>query len=171
MTFPQWVATGGVTQPFAFNQVNLLVLGGQNIMIGPANYMRGMDYPPMKELCRYIGEVNRIRRDLHEYVSRGRWVDSHVKLFASRKPTLLQGGPFAASPHAGWTVFADTNTGKRAVVLANQSGEALEVNGLSLSDNGTGSCRIYQPFEPMREAHFPISLSLPSERLALIVES
>jgi hypothetical protein len=170
VTFPQWASTNSVAQPFSFNVVNLLVLGGNNILIGPANYMKGMDYPPMKEVCRYIGEVTRIRRELHDYVSRGRWVDSHEKLFASRKPILKISGSFASSSHAGWTVFAHTLNGKRAVVLANLGATALEVDALSLAGNSDGTCRIYQPFESTREARFPAKLRLPSERVAFIVE-
>ncbi|NQU11155.1 hypothetical protein HQ590_10220 [bacterium] len=171
IAFPEWVSTNGITQPYDYNRVNQLVLGGQNIMVGPANYMRGLDYPPMQELCRYIGEVTRIRRELHQYVSRGRWLDSHVKLFACRNPVLKMSGPFAGSPHAGWTVFADPQTGKRAVVLANLDGQPIEVGGLSLTDNAGGACRVYQPFAPVHEARFPVALTLPPERVAFVVEA
>jgi hypothetical protein len=171
INFPQWVSSGGVAQPFAFNQVNHLVLGAQNIMVGPANYQRGMDYAPMKELCRYIGEVTRIRGELHEMVSRGRWVDSHVKLFANRKPVLQMSGAFATSPQAGWTVFADTRNGKRCAVLANLSTEPLEARDVGLAGNVGGACRVYQPFEPTCDAKFPVSLRLPPERVAFVVET
>ena len=171
IAFPQWVSTNSIAQPFAFNVVNQLVLGGHNIMIGPANYMRGMDYPPMQELCRYAGEVTRIRRELHDLVSRGRWVDSHEQLFASRKPVLKLGGPFVESKHAGWTVFADPETDERAIVLANLGGIPLEVTSLSLADNTVGACRVYQPFEPVRQERFPVKLTLPPERVAFVVEN
>lgn len=171
VAFPQWTSTNSVAQPYSFNIVNLLALGGNNIMVGPANYQRGMDYPPMKEVCRYIGEVTRIRRELHEYVSRGRWVDSHEKLFASREPTLQMSGSFPGSKHAGWTVFANELNGKRAIVLANLGGEPLDVNDLGFVDNSTGACRVYQPFEPVRQARFPVTLRLLPERVAFVVES
>ena len=103
--------------------MNQLVLGGNNIMIGPANYLRGMDYPPMKELCRYVGEVTRIRRELYD-IRLARAMGGLARETVRRANAALRmSGSFAESPHAGWTVFADTRTGKRAIVLANLGGE------------------------------------------------
>ena len=46
ITFPEWTPHLGITQPFAFNQVNYAMLRGQNLLVGPRNYCGGMDYPP-----------------------------------------------------------------------------------------------------------------------------
>ena len=63
IVYPEWTPHVGVTQPYAFNQVNQAVLRGQNLLVGPRNYRAGMDYPPMLALNRYIGEITRIREN------------------------------------------------------------------------------------------------------------
>jgi len=171
VVFPQRVSTAAITQPYSFGVVNQLVLGGQNMMVAPANYMRDMDYPPMKSLCRYIGEITRIRRELHDFVSRGELADSHVAFFSRPTPEIQFTAPPAASSDVGWTVFRNVETGKRAAVLANLAGGPLEVAGLTFAGASDGTCRVYQPFEPTRETRLPVSLRIPAERLAFVVEA
>jgi len=169
--FPQRVTTSAVTQPYDYNLVNCAVLGADNIMVAPASWMRGMDYPPMQPLFRYIGEITRIRRELHDFVSRGELVDSHEPFFRQAVPEMNLAGTFADAADAGWTVFRNIDTGKRAAVLANLGGDALDVADLVFADNGDGTCQLYQPFEAVQETQLPVSLTIPAERMAFIVES
>lgn len=168
--FPQVALIAGIEQPFDFNRVNRAVLQGQNLLIGPANYCRDMNYPPMRELADYIGQVTRIRRELFDIVSLGRKLDASDGLYQCRPATLRLAEPFAASPLARWSVFRDARTGRRAAILANFSPGPLELADLALEGNADGPCRVYQPGQSTQPARFPLSLRLPAERLAFVVE-
>lgn len=169
-TFPEWVPHVSVSQPYAFNVVNLAVVRGQNLLVGPANYQAPMDYAPMRELSEYIGEVTRIRNDLLGTVSRGEVLGASDPLFRADRRVLRMAGPFAKSPHAQWTVFRDATTGRRAAVLVNLGRDPLKVTNVRLSGKAGGSCRIYQPFRSPRKTEFPVTLTIPAERVAFVVE-
>ncbi len=79
-------------------------------------------------------------------------------------------GSFAYCPEAQWSIFRDTRTGRRAAVLANLGRESLEVTGLAMADGATDACTIYQPFKEPTQARWPVSLSIPAERVAFAVE-
>jgi len=168
--FPQWAATTGITQPWAFNLVNAAVLGGHFIMVGPAYYTRAMDYEPMQALCAYVAEVARIRGELHEVLSRGRIVAASAEPFARAEPVVNVTGPFAQAPDARWTVFQDVDTGRRAAVLGNLGVEPLEAR-VEFEGRAGREALLYQPFEEVRRAAEPARLLIPSERIAVMVES
>jgi hypothetical protein len=170
VAFPQWASTTHITQPFGQNVVNTQCLGGNNIMFAPGSYTKGLDYPPLQPLRQYTREVTRIRDGLIDNVSRAELIDAKHPFFAAREPTIQYTGPFADSPDADFTVFAHLKNHKRAVVLANLSTSPLEVKDLSPTNNPTGACRIYQPFQDDRDATFPVTLTLPAEHVAFVVE-
>jgi hypothetical protein len=159
--FPQWVPCVGVTQPYDYNVVNLAVLRAQDLLVGPANYTQGMDYPPMRALCRYIGEVSRIRRALLDFVSRGELLDSSE---------LKLEGSFAASASGRRSVFRDVLTGRRAAVLANLGSQPLTALNVRFADRPDGPVAIHQPFEQPRRSAAPVTVEIPPERVAFVVE-
>jgi hypothetical protein len=161
--FPQMAFTSGIEQPWDFNKVNRAVLQGEHLLIGPGNYNRGTDYPPMQKLFAYIAEITRIRRELFEIVSLGEKLDASEGVFRRAEPLVK----LADGKDVRWTVFRDTKTVKRAVVLVNRSGKPIQVSGLRL-EGGNGACRIYQPFEPTRDERLPLSLRLPAETAVFI---
>ena len=124
----------------------------------------------MQPLCRYVGEITRIRRELHDFVSRGELADCHEPLFRQAVPEMEIAGPFADAADAGWTVFRNVDTGKHAAVLANLGGNALEVASLVFADNHDGACRVYLPFTETRATQLPVSLTIPAEQVAFVVE-
>lgn len=166
--FPQRTGTMGITQPWDHNRVNLAVLNGLNLLVGPGNYMRGMDYPPMKPLCRYIAEVTRIRRGLHGTLSRGEVLDASGGLHQRKEPMLKIKGSFAGSPHAKWRMFRDTDTGTRAVVLVNLGESSLQARGIALADGSRPPCQVLRPFRKRARKGFPLDLSFPRESLAIV---
>ncbi|NQU11034.1 hypothetical protein HQ590_09605, partial [bacterium] len=165
--FPQVALISGIEQPWDFNKVNRAILQGENLLIGPANYNRGMDYPPMQKLFAYIAEISRIRRELFEVVSLGEKLDASDGIF-QRVKSLVH---CRAAKEVRWSLFRDPTTGQRAVVLANLSGEPVKVTGCSLTGNAAGACLVYQPFQSVRETQFPVTLNVPAERLAVVVEN
>jgi hypothetical protein len=170
IAFPEWAPIVGVEQPYSYNVVNLAVLRGHNLLVGPANYQASMDYPPMRELNDYIGEVTRIRRELHDILSRGELLDTSDKLFASEKPVAKIGGSFAKDPNAQWTVFRDAQTGKRAIVLANLGRRSVVAQHVALVDPRPDKCRVFQPCRGTRTASFPLNLTIPAERVIVAAE-
>ena len=166
--FPQRTGTTGITQPWDYNRVNLAVLNGLNLLVGPGNYMRGMDYPPMKPLCRYIEEITRIRRNLHGALSRGEILDASEGLYKRSNPLVKIGGSFARSPHANWRMFRDVKTGLRALVLVNLGPDPLKAAGLTPVDTPRVVCELHCPFKKVRDCRFPVDLTLPPESLIIL---
>ena len=168
--FPQVSLVCGIEQPYDFNKLNHAVLEGQNLLVGPGNYTKSMDYGPIKELADYIGEVTRIREELFDSLCMGEKLDASHGPYKRRDAFLEVDGSFARSPHARWCLYRDVGTGKRAVILANLAADTLKVTDLAIADNHGGECRVVQPFEVDRQSTLPISLSVPGERVAFIVE-
>ena len=82
-------------------------------------------------------------------------------------PTIVK---FKGGSDVRWTLFRDEITGKQAFVVANLSGRQLEITNLRIEGAGQ-SCRVHQPFQPTRDDRFPLSFSLPSERVCFIAEA
>lgn len=163
--FPQMAFISGIEQPWDYNKVNRAVLQGENFLLGPANYNRGMDYPPMQKLFAYMAELTRIRRELFDIVSLGERLDASDGVFRREEPLVK----FAGANNVRWTLFRDPNTGGRALVLANMGLAPVAVSDLQL-EAAKGTCRIYQPFEPMQTVRLPLTLELAPERLVFVVE-
>ncbi|MBI2191886.1 MAG: hypothetical protein HYU36_07875 [Planctomycetes bacterium] len=171
VAFPEWVPHVGVTQPYAYNVVNLAVLRGHHLLLGPANYQASMDYPPMRRLHAYVAEVTRIRRDLLPMLSRGEVIDASEPLFRSDKPQLRLRGPFARSEFGQWSVFRDPASGRRAAVLANLGRESLVIQQARFEGGRGRPCRLYRPFRPPRVLRSFRPVRLPAERVAVLVET
>jgi len=159
--FPQWVACVGVNQPYDYNVVNNAVLLAHNLLVGPAHYTASMAYKPMKRLSAYIKEITRIREELIDTVSLGEFLDaSQIRLE----------GQFATDGNARRSVFRNIQTGKRAGVLVNLGLTPLEASVVAFEGNNEGEIRIYQPFENCKRANLPVTVTVPPERLAIVVE-
>jgi hypothetical protein len=167
--FPQRTLILGVEQPYDYNKVNRAVLEGSHILIGAANYNRGMDYAPMKDLFRYIGEVTRIRQELFDIVSLGELLAMSQGIFKVDNPPVRIPREFAAG-HGQWSVFRDPHTGRRAIVLANFGDRPLCLNGVRFAERTGCATTLHQPFSKPRAIRFPATLELPAERVAFVVE-
>lgn len=169
--FPNRTLTGGVEQPYDYNKVNLAVLNGDNLLIGPANYTRGMDYPPMQNLFSYIKEVTRIRRQFFDVVCLGRRIDSSYGLFRGDTKMLRIEGKFAENPNCRWSVFEDTQTGRRGIILANLDWRPVKAEEVLLEGQRTKKYLVCQPFEKPVPGKFPLSISVPGETVAFVIEA
>lgn len=168
--FPQRALTITVSQPYDYHRMNTATLVGSNILIGPGNYTRAMDYPPMQPLLAYVEEIQRIRQELARLVSFGEMLDRSEGLYRRPAPLLAFAGPLAESGSARWTVFRDPATGQRAAVLCNPTRDALRASDVRFTDTPGESCRIFQAFAPSRTAPLPVSLDIPKEQVVFIVE-
>jgi hypothetical protein len=169
--FPQRALTGRVAQPYDYASVNMCSLYGCHLLVGPGNYTRTFDHPPMQGLLDYIAEITRIRQELLDLVSLGEILDASQGAFRRRQPLLAFGGPFAESQYARWTIFADLETGRRCAVLANMGQEELQAEDLRFTDRSPQTCRLYEAFAKSREAAMPAAVTVPAERVVFLAES
>ena len=168
--FPQLAMTTGVEQPYDFNRLNEAVLRGENLLIGPANYTRALDYPPMSKLAAYIGEITRLRKQLFDTVSLGERVSASHGVLSPREPAPRIETDPSARGRLRWSVFRNVTTRRRAAVLANAGLEAITLRSVAFADRPRGACTLYQPFcEPISAAG-QIRVDLPGERAAFMVE-
>lgn len=168
--FPSRVAYRGVTQPWSFNDVNQALLYAENLLIGPANYSAGMDYPPMQALSDYIAEVVKIRRKLDSALACEELVDASEPLFRAREPELALCGEFVASEHAKWSVYRNARTRRRAVVLVNFGRSKLGIDAFHFIGASCGRSMILEPFRAAREVSLPAELTVPPETAVFVVE-
>ena len=69
------------------------------------------------------------------------------------------------------TAFRDLHSGKRAVILANFSQSDLKVSRIGFKgDKKSGSFRLYQPFQKPKDQKNTDTITIPAERLAIVVE-
>jgi len=162
--FPQMAFCAGVEQPYDYGKVNDAMLYGDNLLIGPGNYNRGLDYPPMQNLIAYIKELTRIRTELFDIVSLGAREEASQGLFREAEPTVT----FSGSASIRWSVFRDVKSGRRVIVLANMGGESSRVSDLTLADTKSSACRVHEAFESPARRTFPLSLNIPPERVVFI---
>ena len=159
--FPQVTACVGLTQPGDFNVVNYAALRGHHLLIGPGHYTRGADFPPMRRVIEYAGEVTRIRNSLLDCVSRGAVLP---------KSELTVAGAFASDTGAAWSVFRNIDNGRRAAVLINTGPCASEATDVDFAYSPTRHATLHQPFQQPRQVTLPTRLAIEGERLAILVE-
>jgi len=169
--FPQRALTVAVAQPYDYSRLNDGVLGGSHLLIGPANYTRPLDYPPMQALLDYAAEITKIRRELFDMVSLGEKLETSQGIFHRAESLLAAEGSFAGSPYARFTIFADARTGRRCLVLGNMGPEPLEARDLRFTDRPAQPCRLYQAFADPRDVTLPATVTIPAERVVFLAES
>ncbi|MFH1008576.1 MAG: DUF6259 domain-containing protein [Candidatus Latescibacterota bacterium] len=155
-TFPEWLPAIAITQPYDYNVVNTAVRFGYQLLIGPAHYTASMQDGPMRPLSTYIREILRMREELKDTIFMGEFLDT--------LETHVQG-----HERIRFSTHRNPRTGKRACVLVN-FGETPHRASVSFAGNLAGTARIHRPFEKVRSRKFPVTLTIPAERLAIVLE-
>jgi hypothetical protein len=150
--FPEWFPALAVSQPYDFNVVNAAVRFGYQLLIGPGNYTKGMDYPPMRGLGRYIEPVNALRRELADLLILGTFEDGHGA-------TVEHGPDVRYATHRA-------ASGRRACVIVNYGGDPQM--GVVRELAGAAAVRVHEPSAPARNAELPVELEIPGERLCVV---
>jgi hypothetical protein len=161
--FPQMAFTTGVEQPYDYNKVNLAMLAGDNVLIGPANYNRGAEYAPMQKLIAYIAGLTRIREAMFDTFCAGERLDSSEGIFQRRKPLLRVSAPLR------WSVFRDSATGRRGAVIANLGVRPVRTE-ISF-DGGAKRGQLLQAGAAVRSVKLPVHCTVPAERVVFLVEN
>jgi hypothetical protein len=157
-TFPQiYLPTMAAQQPYDYTAVNNAMRYGYQIFVGPGNYTEAMDYPAFQPLANYIKEVVRLRGSLKETIYSGEFLDTleaRVKTDAG----------------AGYGVFRNVRSGKRACVLVNYDRQPRDLSLVGFDGNTGGAVHVYQPFGDPKNLKLPVSVRVPGERFAVVVE-
>lgn len=158
-TFPEWLPGLVVPGPYDYTPVNNAVRYGYQIFVFPGSGIvpESMGYKPMRQLSAYIKEMLSILEPLKETI--------HFEDFL-----YDQGVQFNGPPETRYSVFRNLKTGKRACVVANLGERASDAVVGSFNGNDGGPIKLYQPFEKIRDTRLPAHLTIPSERLAIVVE-
>ena len=156
-TFPEWVDSCAIFQPYDYNVVNNAVRYGFYLHIAFRNWTSHMGDELYKPLSSYIKEVQRIREELKETIYMGEYLDN------------LE-ADVEVSEDMRYGVHRNTESGQRAVVAINFDTEPHDLSVMSFEGNTGGSVYIYEPFKERVEGRLPLSLVVPGERLAIVVE-
>ena len=157
-TFPMvYLPTMVIKQPYDYTAVNNALRYGYQIFVGPGNYSETMDFPPFRPLAKYVQEAIRVRQILKDTIYRGEFLDTLEANVTIPKST-------------GYSVFRDTGTAKRACVLVNYDRETQEVSLQSFDGNTKRLVEVYQPFADSKTQKLPVTIRIPGERFAVMVE-
>jgi hypothetical protein len=168
--FPRMAFTTGVEQPYDYNKVNLAMLAGDNLLIGPANYNRGADYAPMQKLIGYIAQLTRIREGMFDLFCAGERLDSSEGIFQRPRPMLRVSGPLAKQGGGvmRWSLFRDPATGRRGAVIANLGARPMRAE-VSFVD-GVKRGGLLQAGAKPRSVKLPVRCTIPGERVMFVLE-
>ena len=156
-TFPEWVGTCTVFQPYDYNIVNNAVRYGSFVHVAFGNWTAYMGDELFKPLSNYIREVQRIREELKETIYMGEFLDNLEAVVE-------------VSDDMRYGVHRNTGSGKRAVVAINFDADPHDLAVNSFGGNTDGSVYIYEPFKDRMEAKLPLKMPVAGERLAIVVE-
>ena len=154
-TFPEFFPTFAVVQPWDYNNVNNAVRFGYQLLVGPVRYSASMANEQSRPISAYIREVIRIREELKDTILFGEFLDT-------LEVTV------EAGDHVKYSVHRNSETGQRACVLINL-GETPEDVTIGFA-GPPAPVRIHMPFQEPQTFEPPVALTIPGERLAIVVE-
>jgi hypothetical protein len=156
-TFPQWMPSYVLWQPFDYNVVNNALRFGYQIYVTPATHLVSMDDPAYRPLSTYIREILRLREELRDTVFMGEFLDT------------LE-AQVDAPEAVKYNTHRNPQTGARACILVNFGGEPVQA-GVAFDGKPGGAVKIYRPFEEVVEARTPVTVTIPPERPVIVVET
>jgi len=156
-TFPEWTGTIFGESPGDFNPMNNGMRYGMVWALAPRHYNDSVDEILTRPLARYVSELIRIRKKYEDVLFYGRFNDT-------------MGATVRGDADIRYSVFksAESSSPSTACVVINfgDAAESAEVN----IEGTAGSIVVSTPFNPDREAHLPVRLSIPPHQLAVVVK-
>lgn len=157
-TFPEWTATIFGESPGDFNPMNNGMRYGLVWDLAPRHYNDSVDDPLTRPLARYVSELIRIRKQYADLLFYGRFNDTMGAAVAGGDPNIR------------YSVFdpLHSDSQARACVVVNfgNSPQTIEVN----LDGMSGNVAIAAPFQANRTAVLPVRITIPPDRLAVVVK-
>ena len=155
-TFPEYLPLIGIEQPLSFSAINSMLLFGYGIFVGPGNYTQSIKDAAWQPLARYMREVIRLGEELKETIFLGRFLDT-LQISVQAPETVK------------FRAHQNTETGKRAGVLVSGAGSVQQAT-VHFEGNRDGQCLVYKPFEEPESARLPVEVSIPPERVVVVLE-
>lgn len=155
-TFPEFLPTFAVVQPWDYNNVNNAIRYGYQLIVGPVRYSCSIADQQSRPIATYIAEALRIRAELQETIFFSEFLDT-------LEVSVVGSEPLKFNSHR------NRKTGKRACVVVNQSEAPLEAT-VRFDGNAHGPVLLYQPFVPVTQTTLPVTVAVPGERFVIVVE-
>jgi hypothetical protein len=156
-TFPEWTGTIFGESPGDFNAMSNGMRYGMVWALAPRHYNDSVDEILTRPLARYVSELIRIRKKYEDLLFYGRFNDT-------------TGATLQGDPDIRYSVFRSSqpNDSSQACVAVNfgDTPESAELN----FEGASSGVVIASPFNPDRDAHLPVHLSIPPHQLAVIVK-
>ena len=137
-----------------------MLMLGYGTFVGPGNYTQSIGdavaHPANHRKFSYLGEILRVGEELKETIFLGRFLDTlqvNVQVGEAVK----------------FRVHQNAETGRRACVLMSDASTAQQAT-VAFEGNADGPCLVYRPFEKPEPARLPVELSIPSERVVVVLE-
>ena len=186
--FPEWTTCLHVSSPFDFEGVNAAVRFGCVLAVEPQSYKAGPKHPWYRQLMTYVKEINRLREELNDLIFLSRWLDDRgarvvwndriiqsrtastakdpggIVLLAGELPAASGDVPLAFSVHEG------LRDGRRSIVVVNNSRQTQRYQW-AFTHKEVPQAKLYAPFDKPTAVSHSTELSLPPQRLHVIVES
>jgi hypothetical protein len=154
--FPEWLLTFPVVQSLDFGSVNNAIRFGCQMLLGPGRWSESMADGPSRALAEYIREVIALREQLKDTIYLGEFLDT---LEATVE----------AEEGIKFCVHRNPATSERACVLVNFSRQPRKAS-LTFEGNDEGPALIYRPFGEPESARLPVEVTIPPDRLVIVVE-
>jgi hypothetical protein len=155
--FPEVGETVGHYQPYDYQGINNATRSGVTVMLAPQQFNRSLDYEPWRGESEYVKQVKQIRDELAETILWGRMLGN--------KDVAID--PAGAADVGNWQNLA---TGKHGCVLTNNGVLPATLTVTAFDGNNSGPVRVYAPGKAALDAHLPIELEIPGERLVVVME-
>ena len=156
--FPENAETLGLYQAWDFLGVNNAVRDGHIVMVAPLNFCRDVDWPPFRQLGRYIKEVKGIRDKLSATDFLGA-LDGHDGVTLGSLPDSVR-----------YNVFRNRQDGHRVCILTNSSMRPARVAVDGFSSGGAKG-RVYVPFARARTVELPAVIDVPAEGILFLEQA
>ncbi|GAA4305331.1 DUF6259 domain-containing protein [Compostibacter hankyongensis] len=158
--FPEWTACQHIPTPRDFNGVNAAVMTGAVLCVEPEEYQGSLDQPLYRDLAKYIGAVERIRKKFADIIFLGKYEDN--------LGAAVKGIDSKSASNLHYKVWSDTKTGRKAVIVANDSPHAIQYTW-EFEDKDIKQATLYTPFGEPRDIAQGATLNIPGNGLNIII--
>ncbi len=155
--FPEHAETTGIAQAYDFLGINNLVRDGHIIMLVPRNFCRGLEWPPVSKLAKYVKEIKRIRDRLKDTVFFG-------EILGKAGIDLRIESPL------NYNVFRSLTDGQRVCIVTNSSMQRQFVEIKSFENQAISKVRIHTTFKKANIIELPARIEIPEEGIVFVEE-
>jgi len=165
--FPEWTSCNHISAPRDFRGINGAVLTGSVLCIEPDTYQGSLDQSVYSDLALYIKEVNRIRKELADFIFTGDYFDDQggkILIAGIKGPESTQ-----TSGNLTFKVHGNRQTGKRAMVIVNDGLQPVSYYWIFTHKN-VQEVKLYSPFNNVQILKAGEPLEIEANGLQILIE-